>query len=275
MTSTGCLPDPGGLLLALDGAGDRLQFLLARLEADGPALLCFQDWAVAGQSVRVLAPALHQALGLFGHTGADIRRIACVRGPGGFTGIRMALALAEGLAAAAAASGPVLRAGLELLPLLAAGPAPLCAGTVLPLTWSRRGQVYAQTFDAPAAAPLGPAQALTLDQAADLIRRLDGPVALLGNGLQRNRDFFAALAQERPGLSLLGPHWDLPGPALLLAAAAQAEYADAPIEPLYLRASDAEDNIAPFAAARGLSPESARDLLTPGSSWGHGTGDES
>lgn len=273
MTSTGCSPDPGGLLLVLNGTGDRLQFLLAREEAPGPSLLCFQDWAVAGQSVRVLAPTLRQALTLFGADGADIRRIACVRGPGGFTGIRMALALAEGLAAGNT-QVPVLRAGLDLLPLLAAGPAPLCSGILLPLTWSRRGQVYTQAFTTPDLAPLGLPQVLSLDRAADLARNLDGPVALLGNGLRRNREFFASLAATRSGLSLLGPQWDLPGPELLLAAAAGAAYADAPMEPLYLRASDAEDNIAPFAAARGLSPESARDLLTPGSSWGRGPGDE-
>jgi len=38
------------------------------------------------------------------------------------------------------------------------------------------------------------------------------------------------------------------------------------VEPLYLRASDAEENLPVFAQARGLDPEQAKALLLPGSS---------
>lgn len=260
MTSTACSPDPGPLLLVLDGAGDRLQFLLAQEQGPDLALLCHQDWAVAGQSARFLAPALDNALKPFGRKASDIRRIACVRGPGGFTGIRLVLALAEGLAAA----GGALRAGLDLLPLLAAGPAGLgLPGSCLVLTWSRKGQAFAQAFALPGATPLNAPADLTLDAAAALAASLPGPLTLLGNGLQRNLDFFR---ERLPNCTLLGPEWNQPGPLTLLAAAARADYADRPVEPLYLRASDAEENLPVFAKARGLDPKQAKALLTPGSS---------
>lgn len=260
MTSIACSPDPGPPLLVLDGAGDRLQFLLAQEQGPDLALLCHQDWAVAGQSARFLAPALDNALKLFGRKASDIRRIACVRGPGGFTGIRLVLALAEGLAAASGA----LRAGLDLLPLLAAGPAALRPqGSALVLTWSRKGQAFAQAFALPDVRPLGPPADLTLDAAAALAQSLPGPLALLGSGLQRHLDFFR---ERLPDCAFLGPEWNQPGPLTLLAAAARADYADRPVEPLYLRASDAEENLPVFARARGLDPEQAKALLTPGSS---------
>jgi tRNA threonylcarbamoyl adenosine modification protein YeaZ len=262
MTSPACSPDPGPLLLVLDGAGDRLQFLLAEGERE-PALLCCQDWAVAGQSARFLAPALDNALTLFGRKAADIRRIACVRGPGGFTGIRLVLALAEGLAAATGA----LRAGLELLPLLAAGPAALRPlGSALVLTWSRKSQVFAQGFGLPELAPLSQPADLALEQAAALALSLPGPLTLLGSGLARNRAFFQERLAHLPDCALLGPEWNQAGPLALLAAAARAEYADRPVEPLYLRASDAEESLAAFAQARGLDELTAKALLAPGSS---------
>lgn len=262
MTSRACSPDPGPLLLVLDGTGDRLQFLLAEGEAE-PVLLCHQDWAVAGQSARFLAPALDNALTLFGRKAADIRRIACVRGPGGFTGIRLILALAEGLAAATGA----LRAGLDLLPLLAAGPTALRPqGSVLTLTWSRKGQVFAQAFALPGLAPLCDPADLGLEQAAALAQTLPGPLTLLGSGLCRNLAFFQERLAQLPDCALLGPEWNQAAPLALLAAAARAGYADHPVEPLYLRASDAEESLAVFAQARGLDETAARALLTPGSS---------
>lgn len=262
MTSTESWPDAAPLLLVLDGSGDRLHFLLAQEEGDGLSPLCHQTWAVAGQSARFLAPALQHALALFDRRAAEIRRIACLRGPGGFTGTRLALALAEGLAAATGA----LRAGLDVLPLLAEAPADLGTGSVLPLTWSRKGQVYAQAFAAPGLSPLTEAAALRLEDVLELCGRLPGPVTLLGNGLHRNLPFFREGLDARRNARLLGPDWNQPGTETLLRAASRAKYADRPVQPLYLRASDAEDNLPEFARARGLDPEAARTLLQPGTS---------
>ena len=56
---------------------------------------------------------------------------------------------------------------------------------------------------------------------------------------------------------ILGPEYDSPRPAALMAAAASASYGFAPVEPLYLRPSDAEENLDAIAAHRGLTRHDA------------------
>lgn len=257
MTSPACSND-FGLTLAVCGCEERLQFVLGRSGPHGLELRAAQSWAVPGQGLRFLAPALKQALDLLGQAPASLARLVAVCGPGSFTGIRLALAALSGLAAATRA--PTL--GLDYLPLLAEAPARVLTGHVLVLTHARSRLVYAQPFLAraglPAAEPLGPVQVLALDSALALARSLPGPLHLLGSGLRRAPDECAALAAGRPGLVLLPPAWDNPQPEILLEAALAASL---PMEPLYLRPSDAEENLAAIAAARGVTAEEARKVL--------------
>ena len=230
--------------------------MLGRPDGDGLALLWAGEWAAAGRFARVLAPALREALALLDAGVEAVARVACVLGPGSFTGLRLVLAFAEGLAAA----GGRTLAGLPYLPLVAAGPAGLVSGRVAVLTHSRRGQVYFQAFESQGLRPLGTPEALGLDAAAARIAGLAAPVVLAGSGLTRNHGFFAELAARR-GCTLLGPEWERPGPEALLRAAARAEYGPGPLVPIYLRGSDAEENLAAVAAGRGLSEEDARAML--------------
>ncbi len=262
MTSTASSSPEGPLVLILNGAEERLQFAIAEERDSALRLLAHQQWDVPGQSVRFLAPALDQALRLFGSSAASVRRIACVRGPGSFTGLRLSLAAAAGLAAGNGAS----LAGLETLPLLARTPARCLRGTVLALTWARKGQVYAQAFACPDARPLGPAQTLKLDEAAALASGCGGPVHLLGSGLRRNLDFFAAAARQDENIALLPAGFDQPDAQALLEAAAEAVYGNAAVEALYLRPSDAEEGLEGFARTRGLTLKQARDMIRPGTS---------
>ena len=271
MTCADCLSEPG-LLLALNGADERLQLALGRIEPGGPvdgsvvAPLAAQEWTVPGSAVRFLAPGIRQVLDSLGLAAQNIRRIACVTGPGSFTGLRMSLALAQGLAAGTDAE----LAGLNHLELLAceaaqgAGPS---GGSVAALIWSRRGQVYAQAFcgGANQAQPLGPAQVLALAALPDFLAALPRPVRLLGGGLRRNLPFFVELAGQDPGLRLLPALWDAPRPSALLDLASRAAYGHQSLEPVYLRASDAEDNLAAIAAGRGLGEAEAQAILDRGS----------
>ncbi len=236
--------------LVLCGAEERLHLVLAQ---DG-AVLAAQELAVPGRAMRHTAPALEGLLGCLGLAVQDLTGVAVVRGPGSFTGLRMTLALALGLARAAA----LPLAGLDYLPLLAAGPAPLLAGTLAVLTHSRSGQVYMQPFAMPDAAPLAGPAPMSLERAAGTLAALPGPCHALGSGLRANADFLAAAL---PGLALLDARFDQPLAHVLARAAAEAAFGPEPPAPLYLRASDAEDNLAAIAAGRGLDPAAARRRL--------------
>lgn len=265
MTCADCSSDPG-LLLAVNGADERLQMAVGRLEGSGAVFLAAEEWTVPGSAVRFLAPGIRRMLDGLGLAATDIRRIACVSGPGSFTGLRMSLALAHGLAAATGAE----LAGLNHLELLAGEAAHMLeenAGAVVSLVWSRRAQVYAQAFQhgAGRAEPLGPAQVLPLEALPAYLCALPRPLSLLGGGLRRNLAFFEDLAARTPALRLLPAAWDAPRPAALLDLAARACFGPEMLKPVYLRASDAEDNLAAIAAGRGLSQADAQAILDRGS----------
>lgn len=262
MTCADCSSEPG-LLLALNGADERLQLALGRMAERGISFLAAQEWTVPGEAVRFLAPGIRQMLDGLCLSAPDIRRIACVTGPGSFTGLRMSLALAQGLAAATGAE----LAGLNHLEALACEAAQLAEGTVVALVWSRREQVYAQAFQrgADQATPLAPPQVVALADMQQFLAALPRPLSLLGGGLRRNLAFFEDLAGRDTGLRLLSAAWDAPRPAALLDLAGRAAFGTQALEPVYLRASDAEDNLAAIAAGRGLSEAEAQAILDRGS----------
>lgn len=257
MTSAACSPEKESLLLALNGCEERLQFVLGRPEDDGSCtLLASRQWTVPGQSVKYLVPGISETLNGFGIRTDSIERIACTRGPGSFTGMRLVLAAAMGLAA----GGGQQVAGIDYLPLLASSPLQLVQGVLHVLTYARRGQVYIQTFESPGKALCVP-KAATFAEAAEHVRRHAPDAALLGTGVRKNAEAMAALLEEMPFLRVLDACWDNPAPESLLHSAHCAEFLSGDIEPLYLRASDAEDNLPRIAAKRGIDPVEASRRL--------------
>ncbi len=223
--------------------------------------------ASMGQGLCHVAPDIAYALSEAGcpvsETAGSLKGIACVRGPGSFTGLRLVLSTVLGLHKA----WGVPLAGLEYLPLLARGAGAMHGETVWVLTYSRQRQVYAQSFLATAEEgqgglkTLSAPEALEIDVAAERIRAVQSPCRILGSGLRKNFDFFSERFSDCPYSTLLPDVFDTPSPFLLLQAAAEAEYAAAPITPLYLRASDAEDNIEYIARKHGFDPEKAVQVL--------------
>ncbi|MDR1359435.1 MAG: tRNA (adenosine(37)-N6)-threonylcarbamoyltransferase complex dimerization subunit type 1 TsaB, partial [Deltaproteobacteria bacterium] len=102
------------MLLIINAAEASLHFVLARWTP--LSLLCSQTWRLPSQGAEILAPALGQALSALRLAPSDLSRIACVRGPGSFSGLRLALVTAAGLARSTSAA----QAGLDYLPLIAA-----------------------------------------------------------------------------------------------------------------------------------------------------------
>ena len=237
-------------MLVLNAAEGRLQWLAVEDEI----CVCAQEWIAPSQGTEMLTPLLAETLRRLDLTPADFGRIACVTGPGSFTGLRLALATAAGLRRA---TGAVL-GGINYLQALAAGVSEKPGTRVRVLTYARRNLVHRQDFRLAEALPepLNEPATVSLEQAtaqtADLV---------LGSGLDRNREFFQARFAPAGRVRLLSPLWSRPSPAALLAVALAARWQEQDLEPLYLRPCDAEDNLDAIAAKRGQSPELARAEL--------------
>lgn len=155
--------------------------------------------------------------------------IAVTRGPGTFTGLRIGLAAARGLALAA--NLPLF--GLTTLEVIAAGArAELPGYPILTAIDARRDQVYAQLFQADGT-PVGDPAAMSLAAAADMAG---------GKDLVCAGDMAEQLAALRNGSCQVAPGTGQPDAAVLAPCAAQRPLPGpgTPVSPLYLRAPDAK-----------------------------------
>ena len=168
-----------------------------------------------------LAPMAQAVMAQAGVAFAQLDRIGATVGPGSFTGLRVGVAFAKGLASALG----IPAVGVGTLQALA-GQAP---GLVAAVIDARRDQVYLQVFEAgealmaPDALPIGTA-------AARLVELATGrPLTLVGSGAP-------LLADAAPGARVLTPE----GCDTRLVARLAAGRQPTPIRPLYLRAPDAK-----------------------------------
>ncbi len=185
-----------------------------------------------------MAQAVMEAAGL---AYTDLDAVAVTTGPGAFTGIRIGLAAARGIALAAGL--PLI--GVTTLEAIAAAQQAGDAHLLVALD-SKRDDIYVQLFG-PDGAPLTAPRAVLCDPVA--LRVPDGPdLVLAGDAADR---VAAALAgRDPPPRRLGGP--DLPDAAIVARLAAR-RFADSPPRPdapppaaLYLRPPDA----VPVAARR-------------------------
>lgn len=254
------------LTLSLNTAAKRVQFVLSR---DG-VMMCAQDWLTRNDGTELLATALDQACRQLGCTARDIERVACVAGPGSFTGIRLALATAAGLARANGGR----QAGLDYMQCLATTVLANPGERVGVLVPAKRGWMYSADYVADEAGlprlqesvillpePGGVSDLTTFNSAphADLIV----PDYLVGASVTAHRTFFETAFPF--GTRFLPARYDIPSPAALLALTEAVDWtSDATlrdVDPLYLRDCDAVDNLDGIARARGDDPACAHAEL--------------
>ena len=193
-----------------------------------------------GRHAETLVPMLREVAAEGGTTLSAVDRLAVTVGPGSFTGIRIGLATARGLALAL--KRPLI--GLSTLEVLAAGvPAGEREGPVLAALDAGRGRLYAQLFDRSLRA-LCPPQALAAEALPGLVVAAGNgsPLVVVGTGQE------VALAALAPGIEAR-PASGSPTPdarVLVRCAAARAEAeaeaeggVAAPVRPLYLREAGA------------------------------------
>lgn len=238
--------NPANPLLAVNAAEQRLQIVLGR-DND---LLYSKELSSKSKLTQILVPQLQESLSNLGIRLCDLSGIACVRGPGSLTGLRVALATILGIARGL--SLPL--AGIDYLPLLAEAPCALFCGETWVITHARHNLVFLQGFSSPCSKPLTPVSSVYLHQAAALINSRKEPVLMLGSGLRKNLSFWS---EYTPQAQIAAEIFDTPHPGSLLSLASKAEFKQEPIAPLYLRPSDAEENLEQIAYKRGISLEKA------------------
>jgi tRNA threonylcarbamoyladenosine biosynthesis protein TsaB len=158
---------------------------------------------------------------------SELEAIAVGVGPGGYTGLRIGLATARGLAFACHAR----LIGVGTLRALAE---PLGTATTLALIDARRGELFAGAYvdDVEVLAP----RVIAPPSLADVVAALRGaPLLAVGDGALAHRDILERLGVELPDAG--SPLHQVSGRAICRLALVSA---DSSAAPLYLRRPDAE-----------------------------------
>jgi tRNA threonylcarbamoyladenosine biosynthesis protein TsaB len=195
--------------------------------------------------VESLTPALEHLLRQVGLEAGQLNAVAVDVGPGLFTGLRVGISAAKGLAQSLGI-GVVGLSSLDILATAAAGSG--LRGQVLCAVDARRGEVFASLVEVDASGavtPSGPPQLLSPDGVVALLEGLPGrAVTAVGDGAQRYAEAITTVTGVTVVESALA--WP-PAPTLLALAAGLLEAGHAPAEPgsvvpLYMRDADAISN---------------------------------
>ncbi len=210
----------------------------------GGEVIAHRRVEAGGRHAETLVPMLREVAAEGNTTLAAVDQFAVTVGPGSFTGIRIGLATARGLALAL--KRPLV--GLSTLEVLAAGvPKAERGGPILAALDARRGRLYAQLFDRSLSA-LSEPQALHVEALPGLVAAAgnEEPLVVVGTG---QAAAVAALAPTIDALQATGS----PTPdarVLVRRAATRIETGGGEcnaVRPLYLREAGARPRTRPAA----------------------------
>ena len=217
------------MILGIDTALGACSAAIVESGAGGTRVLARAFELRARGHAEALAPMIAAVMADAGVSFARLDRLAVTVGPGSFTGLRVGIATARGLALAAGL--PVV--GVTTLQAVAANvPADEAAvrdGRIAAVLDARRDEVYIEVFGPGRASLTGPCL-VTVDEAAALVPAA-GAVAV-GSG--------AVLLAARVPRLVVSTASGEPDAALIAALAATRPVDPEPPEPLYLRAPDAK-----------------------------------
>jgi tRNA threonylcarbamoyladenosine biosynthesis protein TsaB len=197
----------------------------------GSRLVLVSEVIGRGHAERLMG-MVTEAMADAGFAFPALDRIAVTIGPGSFTGVRVGIAAARGLALVIGC--PVV--GVSTLAVHAASARETVgAKPVLVALDARRSEVYAQGFDG-AGKALGPAE---VGPPADFAARSGGDVLLAGSGGALIASFIGPDAVSR-----IVHNRSAPDIAALLRLGAATEGSFTPPRPLYVRAPDAKPQAA-------------------------------
>ena len=201
----------------------------AIFDSDAGAILASESLAMPRGHAEALLPLIARVMDQAELEFDALDRIAVTVGPGSFTGLRVGIAAARGIALAA--GRPAV--GVSTLAAYAAPHIAIDrAGTVVVAIDARHGQVYCQVFG-PGGRTVVPPRHLRIEEA---VRLAGGPVHLAGSAAQL---LAAAWPPDAPSPIVAEPK---PAPDIEWVArlGSAAEAGSAPPKPLYLRPPDAQ-----------------------------------
>lgn len=218
------------LILAFDTAMAACSAAVVRADSAGLQVLAERHEARTRGHAEVLVPMIADVLEEAGVAFADLDRIAVTTGPGTFTGVRVGVATARGMAVASGLS----LVGITTLEAVAAGvrKSGVEPGRAIASVFdARREQVYVQCFSTKLE-PLTEPQALGYAAAWTAIKTHRPILAGTGASLLDTSTTDFAPGGNRPP--------DQPTAAVVAELAATRPLTDEPVVPLYLRAPDAK-----------------------------------
>ncbi len=234
-------------ILALDTATEAVALALGTLTEDGVSVDAVCDVHAPRAALTRALPVISEALADAGLTIGDIGEVVVGRGPGSFTGVRIGVSIAKGLAHGL---GVPLH-GVGTLDAVAWRIVGTTAGSTLVgvIGDAMRGEVYPVLFEV---SPQGvrrlePDTVCAPVEAAARWAALDRSVILTGNGSRRYAEVFLAEMGEQ--VVVAEEYLWTPSGAGLLQAYSTARRAGeagdgdpASLLPIYTRLSDAEEN---------------------------------
>ncbi|MFO7156179.1 MAG: tRNA (adenosine(37)-N6)-threonylcarbamoyltransferase complex dimerization subunit type 1 TsaB [Pseudomonadota bacterium] len=170
---------------------------IALVREDGEVLASLEyDHGDQGESHSRLLPGVLDALFARAELGPDeLSGVAVGIGPGAFTGLRVILATAKGIAYARRL--PLV--GVSTLEALAlAAPAPEGA-TVVPVLDARKKEIYAAVYrrEGEGLVCLSPRAAMPPERLAEMLAAFSGPLVLLGQGYRVYREILDRATEGR------------------------------------------------------------------------------
>jgi len=231
------------LVLAFDTATEQVALAIGVREGGRIEPLAHGDFLAPRQALSGLLPAVERLLAENGRLIGDVREIVVGRGPGSFTGVRIGVATAKGLAHGLGV--PVH--GVSTLDAIAWRSVEF-DGVVGVVGDAMRKEVYPALFRVERGQVVRLTQETVArpESVAEQWAALDSPLHVVGNGLAKYAEMF-----DRPDVGItIGDCglWPPTGSGLLAAYAAQIEAgavddgSAGALLPVYTRLSDAEEN---------------------------------
>ena len=186
-----------------------------------------------------LMPMVETAFASTGLTVQDMDRIAVVTGPGSFTGVRIGVSTAKGLAHGA--GKPCV--AVDALEAMAAGAGEF-SGIICPIQDARAGQVYGAAFSAGELRPerLMEDTPLKVEEYVAAIQSMGDRFLFLGDGMPVQKAKLQALLGDAAVFAQPQQAFLRPAAVAYLGSLATEELDYLELMPMYLRAPNAERN---------------------------------